>query len=80
MIDTTEMISRRIRLLVVDAPATGDQTPVIAYHSPDPFYMGGGNEDLLCGHCEWLLAHGVDQLQIPSVVIKCPRCDRHNQA
>ncbi|MHA3770830.1 Com family DNA-binding transcriptional regulator [Verrucomicrobiota bacterium sgz303538] len=42
--------------------------------------MGGGNTDLLCGHCEWVLAHRVDPDLIPESVIKCPRCDQYNHS
>ena len=61
--------SHDVLLRLVCRPAEGP-IPVLRRVAGvmDPFFIGGGNENLLCGNCDQLLAQHVDREQLPRLV------------
>src|SRR5215207_10336359 len=77
-IDMSLIAERKsIVLDVVTAPRGG--VTVLRKQSTDPFFMGGGADDLLCGQCNWLLLHAVDRRRLRNAVIQCPFCSAYNE-
>jgi hypothetical protein len=69
-----------VSLRLVPPPAPG-LIPILKRSSGDldPFFIGGGDEDLHCGNCGFLLALHVDQHQLPQMVFVCPKCGQLNE-
>jgi hypothetical protein len=46
----------------------------------EPFIVGGGDVDYICGRCNNIIAENVSQGQIPSdAVYQCPNCQSFNE-
>lgn len=67
-------------LPVVENPDPQTQT-VIQFEPPKlaPFMTDGGDVNLLCGNCGFMIAEKLASAsQIQAVVISCPRCKAYN--
>lgn len=47
--------------------------------SREPYLVGTGRTNLLCGGCGLVLARTVSLHQIGSMVLRCGRCGRYNE-
>lgn len=72
---STPRSHREVVLRLVPQPAPGP-VPVLKRvpGAIDPFFIGGGQEDLLCGNCDFVLAFHVSREQLPRLVFICPQC------
>lgn len=43
-----------------------------------PFFLGDGNLNLLCAHCSFVLAEGIQEGQLKNVIFLCKRCNHYN--
>jgi hypothetical protein len=69
----------RIRLPVIPEPKEGTRAIFAKKgESPGPWIQGEGDTDLICGGCEYVLAHGIEQGQIQGIVLLCPSCGAYN--
>ena len=70
--DVAEMV-----LPVVSRPQDGSRIPLMRKVSSDPYFMGGGGEDLLCERCRTVLAKAVNRQRLPHAILLCPTCQHY---
>jgi hypothetical protein len=72
-----------VRMKVIPDPSRRKRSVLVA-PTPDPayrFYRGGGDVDLVCGHCGRELVTGLQsEGQLQGVVLKCPGCSAFNDS
>lgn len=71
----------KVRLHPIKKPAEGTRS---IFMKPDladdePFLLGEGDVDLLCGSCDLVLARSLDAGQVTNLVFQCPRCTRYSE-
>lgn len=73
-------MNKKIRLTLIKRPPTDSMTSVIVLPEGGMFLRGHGDADFMCGACDYVLAEAIDteHVDITGIVIRCPRCGRHN--
>ena len=52
-------------------PLPGTYTALVRYRSPNPFFVGTGNTDLVCPSCSSVLAKTVPADELADIVFRC---------
>lgn len=71
----------RINCRIIPEPQEGTR-PIYKKNGSktEPFIVGTGDLDYICGRCDNIIAHNVSQGQIASdAVYQCPNCQAFNE-
>ncbi len=74
------MIGVNKKLRVIPEPKLGSRTLLLPKEGETlPLFECDADLNLLCGNCEAILAQGIIENQIKSIVVRCPICKAYNE-